>query len=165
MWLTADDSNIHVWTHWLDIAVPHNVSRLTCSLSYLKLRATVGLAGIYADGGENGDGPEKIGDQFSGILAYRTGLIMAHLHDIPNQPAYFTAEKPAPRRRVEDALIAYGWSHFINDTSKPEWLPRLPMVKSVIKAMYGFFYSGPDHSGMPWPSLRLPITSGNSILS
>lgn len=101
-----------------------------------QFKSDVGVAGVYADGGSNTEGPPKIGDQFCGILAVRTGLIMAHLHEIPNQPAYFTAEKPVPKRRIEDAVIAYGWSHFINDTSNPEWLPRLPMVKSVIKTMY-----------------------------
>jgi PhoPQ-activated pathogenicity-related protein len=113
-----------------------------------KLNPSIGLAGIYADGGGNGDGPEKIGDQFTGILATRTGILMGHLHEIPNQPAYFTAEKP-PRRRVEDALIAYGWSHFINDTTNTEWLPRLPMVKSVIKAMYGYRLFALNLLGMP----------------
>jgi len=92
------------------------------------------MAGVYADGGHNGDPAPTEGDSFGGIVAVRTRMIMSHLHQIPNEPAIFYAEKP-PKYRSEDGLIAYAWSHFINDTSKPEWLPRLPMVKSVIKAM------------------------------
>jgi len=38
-------------------------------------------------------------------------------------------------RRTEDQVIAYTWSHFINDTSQPDWLLRLPMTKAVVRAM------------------------------
>lgn len=38
-------------------------------------------------------------------------------------------------QRSEDSLIAYTWAHFINDTSDPIWLARLPMTKAVVKAM------------------------------
>lgn len=54
------------------------------------------------------------------------------LTQVPNQPIYFNAD---PIRRTEDAFIAYTWAHFMNDTTKPEWLARLPMTKSVVRAM------------------------------
>lgn len=52
---------------------------------------------------------------------------------VPNQPMYFTDD---PKRRTEDALIAYTWAYFMNDTSRnPEWLARLPMTKAVVRSM------------------------------
>jgi len=123
-WLTPADSNAYTWSHWLEICVPHKQTKGA------KIQA-----GIYADGGGQGDQAPTKGDSFAGIIAVRTGQLVAHLHQIPNQPIYFTAEKPTPKRRVEDQLIAYTWSHFLNHTDQPEWLARLPMVKSVVKAM------------------------------
>jgi len=124
-WLTPQDSDSYVWYHWLAICVPHGT---------LKPGPLV-QAGIYADGGPHtGDPAPDIADQFAGILAVQTQQVVAHLYNIPNEPVHFYAEKP-PHRRSEDAVIAYTWSHFLNNTNEPNWLLRLPMVKSVVKAM------------------------------
>jgi len=32
-------------------------------------------------------------------------------------------------------MIAYTWAHFLNDTSSPYWLARMPMTKAAVKAM------------------------------
>jgi PhoPQ-activated pathogenicity-related protein len=37
--------------------------------------------------------------------------------------------------RSEDSLVAYTWMHYLNDTSKPEYICFLPMVKSGVKAL------------------------------
>jgi PhoPQ-activated pathogenicity-related protein len=50
---------------------------------------------------------------------------------IPNQPLTFNQDG---QPRVEDDLIAYCWIKYI-DTGDATWLPRLPMVKSVVRAM------------------------------
>ena len=45
------------------------------------------------------------------------------------------ATDPLQKARSEDAIIAFTWNHFIQDTSQPEWLLRLPMTKAVVRAM------------------------------
>lgn len=39
------------------------------------------------------------------------------------------------RKRTEDALIAWGWKKFIENTADPKVLFRFPMTKAVSKAM------------------------------
>jgi PhoPQ-activated pathogenicity-related protein len=50
---------------------------------------------------------------------------------VPNQPLVFHGDG---RPRKEDDLIGYGWNQFL-ESGDPHWLPRLPMVKSVVRAM------------------------------
>jgi len=57
-----------------------------------------------------------------------SGSVGTVLYDIPNQPITFNAESP-PRPRSEDDMIAWTWQHYLNDTSNPDWLARLPMTK------------------------------------
>lgn len=51
---------------------------------------------------------------------------------IPNEPIVFVGDG---KRRTEDAIIAYTWFKFLQNTSEPNWLLRLPMTKAVVKAM------------------------------
>jgi len=64
-----------------------------------------------------------------------TGCIGAALFQIPNEGIVFLEEKPTPKRRSEDAIIAWTWKHFTDDPSNPEWLLRLPMTKATVRAM------------------------------
>jgi len=41
---------------------------------------------------------------------------------------------PSQKDRSEDAMIAWAWHQFL-ETGDPEWVPRLPMVKSAMAAM------------------------------
>jgi len=50
---------------------------------------------------------------------------------VPNQPLTFHGDGV---RRKEDNLIGYAWAQFL-DTGNVMWLPRLPMVKSAVRAM------------------------------
>src|SRR5262249_55627077 len=50
---------------------------------------------------------------------------------VPNQPLTFHGDG---KGRSEDDLIAYCQIKFM-DTGDPTWLPRLPMVKSAVRAM------------------------------
>jgi hypothetical protein len=66
------------------------------------------------------------------------------LFQVPNQPVQFAIDIPHPKilypneSRDEDGIIAYTWNHFIfgdPEHSNAEWALRLPMTKSVSKAM------------------------------
>jgi len=65
----------------------------------------------------------------------KTHLTAKDLDQIPNQPIVFNSD-PLQKRRSEDAIIAFTWAHFLNNTSQPNWLLRLPMTKAVVRAMY-----------------------------
>ena len=64
-------------------------------------------------------------------MAKATNSVVAELRMVPNQPLVLNSDgKP----RSEDDLLAYGWVKFM-DTGDPLWIPRLPMVKSAVRAM------------------------------
>ena len=64
-------------------------------------------------------------------MAKATNSVVAELKMVPNQPLILNKDgKP----RSEDDLLAYGWVKFM-DTGDPLWIPRLPMVKSAVRAM------------------------------
>lgn len=117
-WLSEKESDRSVWTHWLSLCIPDKVLYST--------------AMIYIDGGENSDHPPKSMDSIIQPLCGKTGTIIAEIDQIPNEPIRFTGNGA---KRVEDAIIAYTWSHFINQSSEPFWLLRLPMTKAVVRAM------------------------------
>ena len=64
-------------------------------------------------------------------MAKESNAVTMELGQIPNQPLTFNKDG-TPRK--EDDLIAYCWSKYL-DTGEATWLPRLPMVKSVVRAM------------------------------
>jgi len=116
-WRGPDEVDRTVWTHWLTIVVPHDVSGPT------------GL--LYLTGGRNDDpAPDEV-EPMRLALALATRSVVAELRMVPNQPLQF-ADETEPRR--EDALIAYGWDKFLR-TGDATWLPRLPMTKAAVRAM------------------------------
>jgi PhoPQ-activated pathogenicity-related protein len=81
-------------------------------------------------GGNDRPAPDGANEVVSRI-AEATGSIVAELKMVPNQPLTFHGDgKP----RKEDDLIGYGWNQYL-ETGDATWLPRLPMVKSVARAM------------------------------
>ena len=117
-WRKPEKVDRTVWTHWLTIVKPAEVKS--------------DKALLYIGGGDNGDpAPTKAADRDVRI-ARETGSIVANLGMVPNQPLHFSDSKDVAR--FEDDLIAYTRvQHFI--TKDDEWLVRLAMVKSGIKAM------------------------------
>jgi PhoPQ-activated pathogenicity-related protein len=116
-WRTAKEVDRTVWQHWLVITKPDNVKS---DVAMLKI-----------GGGKNGDAPPDKPDALSVLFAKSTNTVIADLGMVPNQPLIFNGDgKP----RVEDDLIAYGHIKFM-DTGDHTWLPRLPMVKSAVRAM------------------------------
>jgi PhoPQ-activated pathogenicity-related protein len=72
-------------------------------------------------------GPSNIISQ----IASASGSIVVELKMIPNQSLIFHGDG---QPRKEDDLIGYAWDQFLQ-TGDATWLPRLPMVKSVVRAM------------------------------
>lgn len=147
-WLTEEDSDRHLW-----YATPYLRSLLTPSDSdFLRVRRYHFLVVIvpdnvkpeyavnstlYVTGGSNTETLPSASDedvQVSVALAVNTGTITGVFFQVPNEHIVFT-EDPIQQSRTEDAIIAYTWDHFLKDPSQPEWLVRLPMVKSVLRAM------------------------------
>src|SRR5271168_198523 len=64
-----------------------------------------------------------------GALATRS--VIAELRMVPNQPLTFVGEA---QKRSEDAIIAYSWDKYLR-AGDEAWPLRLPMTKSVVRAM------------------------------
>ena len=117
MWLTQNEVDRTVWQHWVRIVKPAKVSHQT------------GL--LFISGGRNGGNiPEDVDKRLAGI-ALETQSVVAELGMVPNQPLRFVG---ADEDRTEDALIAYGWDKHLRG-GRDEWLARLPMTKSAVRAM------------------------------
>ena len=117
-WRKPEEVDRPVWTHWMTVVKP------TALASDKAL--------LFIGGGDNGDpAPTKASDR-SVRIARETRSVVVNLGMVPNQPLIFWDSKD--RKREEDDLIAYSRvKHFT--TKDDEWLVRLAMVKSGIKAM------------------------------
>eukprot|EP00045_Choanoeca_perplexa_P003730 m.33128 g.33128 ORF g.33128 m.33128 type:complete len:491 (+) comp12198_c0_seq1:30-1502(+) len=123
-WLSSADVDRSVWWHYMVIVMPDEVKYTDTAFMY--------ITGDY-----NTDSiPKTSSEDVLLCIAIATTSFApcAVLFQIPNAPIYFTAEQP-PKRRVEDAIIAYTWNHFIENPDEPEWLLRLPMTKAAVRAM------------------------------
>jgi PhoPQ-activated pathogenicity-related protein len=116
-WRDRSEVDRPLWEHWLVVVKP---DKLKTNKAFL------------AVGGSSNDRPmpDRPNAAVSKI-AEATGSIVAELRMIPNQPLIFHGDG-MPRK--EDDLLGYGWNQYL-ETGDPTWLPRLPMVKSVIRAM------------------------------
>ncbi len=116
-WLTVNEVDRPLWKHWLTVVRPRN--------------ATANKALLFIGGGSNGGPPpQKLDDRLAQIAA-ATESVVAELRMIPNQPLVFHQDGI---ERKEDDLIAYTWDQFLK-TGDARWPARLPMVKSVVRAM------------------------------
>jgi PhoPQ-activated pathogenicity-related protein len=116
-WLTEKEVNRPVWHHWLLIFKPTKVS--------------TNKALMFIGGGANGGEAPKSLEQRIAVIATATQSVVAELKQVPNQPLIFHNDgKP----RVEDDLIGYTWDQYIK-TGDEKWPARLPMTKSVVRAM------------------------------
>jgi PhoPQ-activated pathogenicity-related protein len=116
-WLTEKEVDRPLWEHWLTVTVPKEVQTDRVFL-------------FIGGGGHQSEAP-KGPDAITLAIAKATLGVVAELKNIPNQPLVFHNDGQA---RSEDDLIGYAWSQFL-ETGDPIWLPRLPMVKSVVRAM------------------------------
>ncbi|MEA2068967.1 MAG: PhoPQ-activated pathogenicity-related family protein [Verrucomicrobiota bacterium] len=116
-WLTAAEVNRMIWWHWLIIHCPEEVTSDTALL--------------FITGGNNKDGKIPGSDDSMKRIANATKSVVVQLKQVPNQPLIFNNDGI---ERVEDDLIAYGWDKFLRN-GDANWLPRLPMTKSAVRAM------------------------------
>lgn len=117
-WTPSSEMGQNVWKHWVVIYQPKKVKYSTALL--------------FISGGNNdGKMPESINANYSNI-ARETGSVVVELCMVPNQPFTFKKDEFGPR--VEDQLIAYNWRKFL-DGGEASWLTKLPMAKSVVRAM------------------------------
>jgi PhoPQ-activated pathogenicity-related protein len=116
-WRSAREVDKPFWKHWLTVTQPERIKTDICLL-------------IVSGGATNDLPPDKL-DTTIQEVAGRTGAVVAELHAVPNQPLQFSDEH---RPRAEDDLIAYSWNKFLH-TGDDEWPLRLPMTKSVVRAM------------------------------
>jgi PhoPQ-activated pathogenicity-related protein len=116
-WRATPDVDRPVWQHWLVIIKPDVVKHPT--------------AFLHIGGGKNGGPPPDKPSPQLVLFAKSTNTVVAELGMIPNQPLVLSGDgKP----RVEDDLIAACWIKYM-DSGDATWLPRLPMVKSAVRAM------------------------------
>jgi len=123
VWLTPTDSSTYLQTHWLQMCVPDGLD--DPSVAY-----------IYMDGGRNGPftSPPNDLDFTIYIPCVEAKTISLGLYQIPNSPVVYQGD-PSQKSRTEDAIIAWTWAHYINNTLEPDWLARMPMTKAGVLAM------------------------------
>lgn len=116
-WRTEKDVDRPIWEHWLIVTIPEKITTDRCFL-------------MIGGGSHNSQQP-KGPDGIVAAIATATGGMVAELKNVPNQPLVFHNDG---HPRVEDDLIGYSWAQFL-ETGDATWLPRLPMVKSAVRAM------------------------------
>jgi PhoPQ-activated pathogenicity-related protein len=116
-WRNPPEVDRAVWQHWLVVVKPDAVKHPTAFLNI--------------GGGKNGSPAPDAASPPSVAMAKATNSVVAELKMVPNQPLVLNGDgKP----RSEDDLLAEGWVKYM-DTGDPLWIPRLPMVKSAVRAM------------------------------
>eukprot|EP00211_Chloroparvula_japonica_P002850 CAMPEP_0119131346 /NCGR_PEP_ID=MMETSP1310-20130426/10080_1 /TAXON_ID=464262 /ORGANISM="Genus nov. species nov., Strain RCC2339" /LENGTH=510 /DNA_ID=CAMNT_0007121913 /DNA_START=21 /DNA_END=1553 /DNA_ORIENTATION=+ len=123
MWLTDLDTDSHIWTHWLEVCIPKTIVDSTTAYLWIDGRSTKSF-----------DEPPGPSDGLLRRPCVTTNTLSFGLYQIPNEPVVYFSD-PELRPRTEDAMIAYTWAHFVNNTLEYDWLARMPMTKASIKAM------------------------------
>ena len=120
-WLDKKKVEDVEWSHYVDIVIPNETLTET--------------AIMFIDGGVKDETYFRL-DSVSVGYALKTKSIIVNIHNIPVQPVNFLASDKV--NFVEDDLIAFAWSQFLERGAKKqdiEWLPRLPMTRAVVRSM------------------------------
>src|SRR5215210_1634109 len=115
-WLTEAEVERPLWTHWLTVVRPPNV--------------TSDVALLFISGGSLERQPPSSPPAWLVAAARDTRTITAELRLVPNQPVVFK-DDPSKQPRSEDDFIAYTWDKFLR-TGDEKWPARLPMTKSAV---------------------------------
>lgn len=116
-WRSSREVDRPLWKHWLTITEPEQIKTSTALL-------------IVSGGSTTDAAPDKLDSTISDVASH-TGAVVAELHAVPNQPLLFAGEE---NPRSEDDIIAYTWMKYLR-TGDESWPLRLPMTKSVVRAM------------------------------
>lgn len=143
-WRSEEDVDRPVWKHWLTVVKPDKLKYHTAFL-------TIG-------GGDNDDPQPQKASNRSVELALYTNSIVAELGTVPNQPLIFTDSKD--EKRYEDNLIAYTRVKYM-DTRDPNWLVRLAMVKSGVRAMDALQAFFASDAGGKWQLDDFVVSGGS----
>jgi PhoPQ-activated pathogenicity-related protein len=132
-WLTEQEVEKPLWTHWLTVVRPE---KLTSDISWLMI-----------GGGSNQRPAPTRPAAWMLEVARETGTVVAELRLVPNQPVVFQ-DDPKKEPRTEDDFIAYTWDKFLR-TGDEKWPARLPMTKSAVRAMdaVSAFIASPEGGG------------------
>ncbi|MGY0219086.1 PhoPQ-activated protein PqaA family protein [Endozoicomonadaceae bacterium StTr2] len=144
-WLEGEAAGVDfpLWQHRLTLYIPESQTAVSHSghiIFYIDGGTLHPIAGTPAQPGSDALNFQSI--------AARTGLIIVHLQDIPNQ--YFSFRKDNAKATKEgkvspggahgfykeDDLIAWSWRRFISNPDTYTSVPlQLPMLKAAVKAM------------------------------
>ena len=116
-WRNETEVDRPLWKHWLTIIEPEQVA--------------ADAALLMIAGGSNEKGPPSRINPLLSMAAVATRSVIGELRMVPNQPLTFPDET---QTRSEDAIIAYSWDKYLR-TGDEAWPLRLPMTKSVVRAM------------------------------
>jgi len=116
-WLTPADVSGNRWQHWLRVIVPPNVQ---------SSKAVLLINGGSTDEPNPGAAPLEYG-----AAVALTGIVLAELRAVPNQPLTFAGEASS---RSEDAILAFTWDKYLR-TGDERWPAHLPMTKAAVRAM------------------------------
>ncbi len=132
-WLTEQEVERPLWTHWLTVVRPPEV------------KSDVAL--LYITGGSLERQPPSSPPAWLVNAARDTGTVTVELRLVPNQPVVFK-DDPTRKPRTEDDFIAYTWDKYLR-TGDEKWPARLPMTKSAVRAMDAVtqFAAGADGGG------------------
>jgi PhoPQ-activated pathogenicity-related protein len=134
-WLTEQEVERPLWTHWLTVIRPAKV--------------TSDVALLFITGGSLDREPPARPSAWLLNAAKDTGTVTAELRLVPNQPVVFK-DDPTRKPRSEDDFIAYTWDKYLR-TGDEKWPARLPMTKSAVRAMDAVteFTASPQGGGQP----------------
>jgi PhoPQ-activated pathogenicity-related protein len=130
-WRTAEEVDRPTWRHWLTIVRPNRLTTAT------------GL--LVISGGSNDKPPPQINPILT-QLAVASNSVIGEIRLVPNQPLVFAGDG---RKLSEDGITALSWLKFLT-TGDETWPVRLPMTKSVVRAMDTLtsFCASPEGGGV-----------------
>ena len=116
-WRTPAEVDRPLWKHWLWIVVPRQAKGDTALL--------------VISGGSHRERPPEEPSELLQQVAAKTGLVVAEISNVPNQPLEFFHDGQG---RVEDDLLTQSWLAALREDDLT-WIGQLPMAKAAVRAM------------------------------